>query len=97
LPAKSSFPMCLTLVASAVNEACQSDRVLIEIIYLTEAEHTFESLLCGCGISTSAVEVVASTDGYDTATDLESSGHVVECCGEVGGGVCDEVCVSKVR
>jgi hypothetical protein len=65
------------------------------VISLTGAEHTFESLLCGCGISTSAVEVVASTDGYDTATDLKSSGHIVECCDEV----CDEVCgeVSRVR
>jgi hypothetical protein len=42
--------------------------------------HTLESLLCGCGISTSAVEVVTCTSGQDTTTDLDSSGHVVKCC-----------------
>ena len=59
-------------------------------------EHTLESLLCGCGITTSAVEVVAGTDGYDTATNLESSGHIVG-CGGCCGVVCDEVWVSRVR
>jgi hypothetical protein len=44
---------------------------------MIEAQRTLESLLCGCGISTSAVEVVTSTDGCDTATNLESSGHIV--------------------
>jgi hypothetical protein len=42
--------------------------------------HALKSLLCGCGITTSAVEVVACTSGQDTTTDLDSSGHVVKCC-----------------
>lgn len=39
---------------------------------------TFEPLLCGLGVTTGLVEVVAGTDRGDGTADLESSGHV--CC-----------------
>jgi hypothetical protein len=38
---------------------------------------TFEPLLSGLGVAASLVKVVAGTDRRETATDLESSGHVV--------------------
>jgi hypothetical protein len=63
----------------------------------TGVQHTLESLLCGCGISTSTVEVVASTDGYNTATDLESSGHVVGCCDFVMLFVFGERSIVRIR
>jgi hypothetical protein len=66
--------MCLILVASAVDGACQSCQV--DQVSGRLVQHTLESLLCGCSISASAEEVVTGTDGQDTTTDLDSSGHV---------------------
>jgi hypothetical protein len=44
-----------------------------------KASPTFEPLLSGLGVAASLVEVVAGTDRCETTTDLESSGHVVDC------------------
>ena len=43
-----------------------------------KADHTFEPLLSGLGVTTGLVEVVSGTDRGDGTADLESSGHVVD-------------------
>jgi hypothetical protein len=70
----SFFPMCLALAASAVvtlvSNGVEQGTIIIS---------TFEPLLSGLGVAASLVEVVAGTDRRETATDLESSRHVVGC------------------
>jgi hypothetical protein len=42
------------------------------------ANHTFEPLLSGLGVTAGLVEVVSGTERGDGTADLDSSGHVVD-------------------